>query len=225
MQIKQVAQHATDLVRAARFYQELFETPPAATFDPPGLVFFILRDVRLLLDQAVPSALHYFQVQDLPQVIARLRDAGVTVISKPHVIFTHDTDTLGPAGAEEWQAFVEDSEGNQVGLIELRTLPGGTRHWIGLAIARPRGAGRRTGGLGWCHCDVQVRPIGTVSSRCSRPSGGVTRRVTHEGPGTTIPPGNPTVFGPHPPTSTVRRAPVTIASPVRLALPHSLQVV
>lgn len=122
MQIKQVAQRATDLVRAAQFYEELFQAPPAATFDPPGLVFFVLGDVRLLLDQAAPSALHYYQVPDLVQVIARLRDAGVTVISEPHLIFTHDRDTLGPAGAEEWQAFVEDSEGNQVGLIELRTV-------------------------------------------------------------------------------------------------------
>ena len=28
--------------------------------------------------------------------------------------------TLGPAGAQEWQAFVRDSEGNVIGLVEHR---------------------------------------------------------------------------------------------------------
>ncbi len=35
-------------------------------------------------------------------------------------IFTHDDDRLGPAGTAEWQAFVRDSEGNLVGLVEQR---------------------------------------------------------------------------------------------------------
>jgi len=29
-------------------------------------------------------------------------------------------DTLGPAGTDEWMAFVVDSEGNLVGLVEQR---------------------------------------------------------------------------------------------------------
>ena len=32
-------------------------------------------------------------------------------------IFRHADDNLGPAGMEEWMAFVKDSEGNTVGLI------------------------------------------------------------------------------------------------------------
>ena len=52
--------------------------------------------------------------------IERLRAAGVTVETEPHVIFTHTDDTLGPAGSDEWQAFVRDSEGNLVGLVEHR---------------------------------------------------------------------------------------------------------
>ncbi|TWH30512.1 hypothetical protein [Isoptericola variabilis] len=39
--------------------------------------------------------------------------------SEPHVIFTHADDSLGPAGADEWQAFVRDSEGNLVGLVDF----------------------------------------------------------------------------------------------------------
>jgi methylmalonyl-CoA/ethylmalonyl-CoA epimerase len=33
------------------------------------------------------------------------------------VIFRHDDDTLGPAGTDEWMAFVRDSEANLVGLV------------------------------------------------------------------------------------------------------------
>jgi methylmalonyl-CoA/ethylmalonyl-CoA epimerase len=33
------------------------------------------------------------------------------------VIFHHDDDTLGPAGSDEWHAFIRDTEGNLVGLV------------------------------------------------------------------------------------------------------------
>lgn len=45
-----------------------------------------------------------------------------TVLSEPHLILTHEEDALGPAGTQEWQAFVTDSEGNTVGLVELRPV-------------------------------------------------------------------------------------------------------
>ena len=44
----------------------------------------------------------------------------MAVEGEPHVIFTHDDDRLGPTGTAEWQAFVRDSEGNLVGLVEQR---------------------------------------------------------------------------------------------------------
>ncbi|HET8765987.1 MAG TPA: VOC family protein, partial [Pedococcus sp.] len=48
--LAQVAQRATDLDRAARFYERLLGSPPLARFDPPGLLFFSLGDgTRLLL--------------------------------------------------------------------------------------------------------------------------------------------------------------------------------
>jgi hypothetical protein len=41
------------------------------------------------------------------------------------VIFHHADDLLGPAHHDEWYAFVRDSEGNLVGLVEhrRRTVP------------------------------------------------------------------------------------------------------
>ena len=120
MRMIQVAQRAEDLDRAARFYTDLLGAGPVATYDPPGLVFFEVGGLRLLLDRGAPSALHYLGVDDLDATVARLRDAGVAVESEPHLIFGHDDDTLGPAGTDEWMAFVRDSEGNLVGLVEQR---------------------------------------------------------------------------------------------------------
>ena len=120
MRLVQIAQKADDLARATEFYTLLLGAPPTASFDPPGLVFFDLDGVRLLLDRAAPSGLHYVEVADIDATVARLREHGVTVESDPHVIFGHDDDALGPAGTDEWMAFVRDSEGNLVGLVEQR---------------------------------------------------------------------------------------------------------
>lgn len=115
--VAQIAQHADDLDRAAGFYSVLTGRGPMATFDPPGLVFFNLAGVRLLLDRAAPSSLIYLQVPDVRTRVAELRAAGVDVATEPHVIFQHEDDTLGPAGTDEWMAFVRDTEGNLVGLV------------------------------------------------------------------------------------------------------------
>lgn len=119
MDLVQVAQHADDLERASAFYQLLLGERPTAQFDPPGLVFFRLGASRLLLDRAAPTALLYLRVDDVRTRIEELRADGVVVQTEPHMIFRHDDDTLGPAGHEEWQAFVRDSEDNMVGLISL----------------------------------------------------------------------------------------------------------
>lgn len=117
MEIIQVAQHADDLDRAAAFYEHLLGGPPAARFDPPGLLFFNVGIGRLLLEQGAPSALVYLQVDDVRARVEELRVDGVEIIGEPHVIFSHTDDTLGPAGTDEWMAFIRDSEGNTVGLV------------------------------------------------------------------------------------------------------------
>jgi hypothetical protein len=56
MNIVQVAQHAEDLGRAAEFYTRLTGSGPTGRFEPPGLLFFDLGGVRLLLEQgALPA--------------------------------------------------------------------------------------------------------------------------------------------------------------------------
>jgi methylmalonyl-CoA/ethylmalonyl-CoA epimerase len=116
----QIAQHADDLERATAFYTLLLGAEPTATYDPPGLVFFDLDGVRLMLERGAPSAMHYLRVDDVDATVTRLREAGAHVEAEPHVIFSHQDDTLGPADTDEWQAFVRDSEGNLLGLVEHR---------------------------------------------------------------------------------------------------------
>ena len=115
-----MAQRATDLAATTAFYAELLGVEPVASFDPPGLAFFDLDGVRLLMDRGAPSALVYLPVDDIDAAVAGLRAKGVEVTSEPHVIFGHEDDTLGPAGTDEWMAFVKDPEGNLVGLVEQR---------------------------------------------------------------------------------------------------------
>ena len=121
MELVQVAQRAQDLDRATGFYERLLGEPAVARFDPPGLVFFPLHGVRLLLERAAPSALLYLHVGDVRARIEALRADGVEVMGEPNVIFVHADDTLGPAGTAEVQAFVRDSEGNMVGLVGFET--------------------------------------------------------------------------------------------------------
>jgi methylmalonyl-CoA/ethylmalonyl-CoA epimerase len=117
MDVFQIAQHADDLERAQRFYAMLLESEPTAVFDPPGLLFFHVGPVRLLLEQNAASSLIYLRVDDVATTVERLRAAGVAVVSEPHVIFRHTDDRLGPAGTDELMAFITDSEGNTVGLV------------------------------------------------------------------------------------------------------------
>ena len=124
MDLVQVAQHADDLDRAESFYTELLGSEPLARFDAPGLLFYGLGPARLLLDRAAPSGLLYLRVDHLHARVEQLRARGVVIESEPHVIFSHETDELGPAGTDEWQAFVRDSEGNLVSLVE-QVAPGG----------------------------------------------------------------------------------------------------
>jgi methylmalonyl-CoA/ethylmalonyl-CoA epimerase len=124
MRLVQVAQRAEDLGRATAFYTDLLGTPPAATYEPPGLVFFDLDGVRLLLEANAPSAMLYLAVDDIDAALDRVRARGAAVEGEPHVIFSHADGTLGPTGTDEWQAFVRDSEGNLVGLVEHRAAEG-----------------------------------------------------------------------------------------------------
>lgn len=127
MELVQVAQRVEVLDRAVEFYSRLVGAGPVAVFEPPGLAFFRLGSgpgaVRLLLERGAPTAMLYLRVDDVHATVDRLRGEGVEVDSEPHVIFSHPDDALGPAGTDEWMAFVRDSEGNLVGLVSHAPSP------------------------------------------------------------------------------------------------------
>ena len=116
--VVQVAQHADDLDRATAFYTEVLGLRLIARFGP--LVFIDLGGTRLLLEEAAPAAMIYLRVSDIASRIAELRAAGVDVVAEPHDIFTDADGVFGPAGRTETQAFIRDSEGNLVGLVDYR---------------------------------------------------------------------------------------------------------
>ena len=118
MRLVQVALRATDLDRAAAFWADVVGSAPTGRFEPPGLLFFDLDGTRLLLDANAPSSMLYLQVDDVRARVEELR-GRVDVVTEPHVIFSHEDDALGPAGTDEWQAFVTDSEGNTIGLVSF----------------------------------------------------------------------------------------------------------
>ena len=117
MTLLQVAQHADDLERAAGFYTRVLGGERIATFDPPGLAFIRLGDVRVMLERTAPSTRLYLAVDDARLAVQQQREAGVVVESEAHPVYADDDGLSGPAGTVEWQAFVRDSEGNLIGLV------------------------------------------------------------------------------------------------------------
>ncbi|HKU29804.1 MAG TPA: VOC family protein [Arthrobacter sp.] len=117
MKLIQVAQRAVDLDRASDFYSRLLDAEPIGRFDPPGLLFFDLDGTRLLLDRGAPTALIYLDVADVRSLLDEFRTRGTRILQDAQLVHRHSDNSLGPAGTDEWMAFIEDSEGNTLGLV------------------------------------------------------------------------------------------------------------
>jgi methylmalonyl-CoA/ethylmalonyl-CoA epimerase len=116
IELHQVAQRAKDLDRAVEFYTTVLGGELMARFEPPGLAFIKMGSVRLLLEQAAPTALIYLRVPDVRESTSRLRAANVTIDTEPHRIHVDTDGAFGEKGFQEWMAFIRDSEDNLVGL-------------------------------------------------------------------------------------------------------------
>ena len=116
MKIRQVALGCNDLVRAQEFYEQLLGSKPLAVFNPPGFAFFDLAGTRLLLEVGGPKSLIYLEVNDVGLETERLRKLGVTIHTEPHIVFPDPQGVFDTPG-NEWLCFIEDSEGNLVGLM------------------------------------------------------------------------------------------------------------
>lgn len=124
--LAQVAQPATELARSVAFYRDTLGLPLLAQFDPPGLAFFDLDGVRLMLSAIAeeasdhPGSPLYFAVDDIDCAYRDLQVRGVTFDGEPHLIHTDD-GTLGHAGVQEWMAFFRDPDGNILAIISRVT--------------------------------------------------------------------------------------------------------
>lgn len=113
-QIGQIAVPVEDIDRAIRFYRDtlgmrfLFQAPP-------GLGFFDLNGVRLMLDgpakaQAGKGSVIYYKVPDLRAAHAELIGRGVEFDSQPHLIAKMPDHEL-------WMAFFRDPDRNLLALM------------------------------------------------------------------------------------------------------------
>ena len=118
--LHQVALHVDDLDRAVAFYRDVVGLPLVARFDPPGLAFFDLGNVRLLLEAGAPASLLYLEVDDVDATREQLLAGGVSFVDEPHLIFADADGTFGPPGVGEWMTFFRDSEGNLLAFVERR---------------------------------------------------------------------------------------------------------
>ena len=113
-QIGQIAVPITDIERAIRFYRDtlgmrfLFQAPP-------GLGFFDLNGIRLMLDgparaQAGNSSIIYYSVSDLGAAFITLSERGVQFEAEPHLIAKMPDHEL-------WMAFFRDPDNNLIALM------------------------------------------------------------------------------------------------------------
>jgi methylmalonyl-CoA/ethylmalonyl-CoA epimerase len=87
---------------------------------PPGLAFFDLNGIRLMLDgpakaQAGNSSVIYYKVDDLQSAFETLSKRGIQFEAEPHLIAKMPDHDL-------WMAFLRDPDKNLIALMcEMRT--------------------------------------------------------------------------------------------------------
>jgi len=121
MKFRQIGLGCDDLVRAREFYTRLLGKEALATFDPPGFCFFDMDGTRLMIEVGAPRSLIYIEVPDVRTTVADLKERGFNITTEPHVVFP-DQGGLFDKPGNEWLAFVEDSEGNNIGLMSREVL-------------------------------------------------------------------------------------------------------
>ena len=113
-QVGQIAVPVADIERAVRFYRDtlgmrfLFQAPP-------GLGFFDLNGIRLMLDeparaQAGNSSVIYYKVGNIEAAFATLSERGVDFERPPHLIAKMPDHDL-------WMAFLRDPDNNLIALM------------------------------------------------------------------------------------------------------------
>jgi hypothetical protein len=76
--------------------------------------------VRLLFTDGVPAGTVYLDIAGLEGFCASAAAAGVPFTAPPTLVHFDREGQFGPAGEEEWMAFLKDPAGNTIGLVERR---------------------------------------------------------------------------------------------------------
>ena len=118
--LHQLALTTADLERSTRFYRDILGLSLITSFDPPGLAFFQVGDLRLSIQKVdgveAASSVLYFRVQDIGAATQSLKDNAIELERKPELIFRDDQGQFGEAGEEEWMAFFRDPDGHLLAL-------------------------------------------------------------------------------------------------------------
>ncbi len=111
-EIGQIAVTVEDVERATVFYRDVLGVP--FLFDAPGLAFFDLGGIRLMLSRPEgvgrSASLLYFRAADIEATYETLLSHGVDVIEKPQVVHRTDNYELSIAS-------FHDSEGNVMAIM------------------------------------------------------------------------------------------------------------
>ena len=112
--IGQIAVTVADLDRAVTFYQDVLGLPLLFRF--PGLAFFNCGGVRLMLSkpekpELAGTSIIYYRVPSVQAAAAAIEARGVALLHPPAMAHRDERHEL-------WLAFLLDSEGNHVGLMQ-----------------------------------------------------------------------------------------------------------
>ena len=117
MMLGQVARTASNLEEARTWYRDTLGLPELYAY--PGLVFFDLGGVRLMLAEDADGAqesILYLRVPDIHATKEELEERGVVFTHAPHMVQRHED------GTEEWMAFFEDNDARPLAIItQVRT--------------------------------------------------------------------------------------------------------
>ena len=116
--IGQIAVNVKDTARARAFYRDVLGL--RHLFDAgPNLAFFQCGGIRLMLSPPSkpeydhPGSIIYYKVRDLAATHAAMAARGAAFEQPPHLVANMPDHEL-------WMAFLRDSEGNLLALMEER---------------------------------------------------------------------------------------------------------
>jgi methylmalonyl-CoA/ethylmalonyl-CoA epimerase len=118
--IGQIAVSVTDLDRAVAFYADILGLRLLFRF--PGLAFFDCGGVRLMLSrpekpELAGTSIIYYRVPSIHEAAGAVEARGVRLLHQPAVVHRDERHEL-------WLAFLQDSEGNHLALMQEAPVAG-----------------------------------------------------------------------------------------------------